>query len=365
EAPKPGERFELFDTVNTNVLMHGGRMLALVEAGARPVELDWNLDTIQHSALEGISQAFSAHPHQHPQTGNLHAICYNALDLEQIFHVQLGTDGRVAKTEAIAVQDGPSIHDCTVSENYVVVLDMPVTFNSPMALQGSAFPYRWNPEHPPRVGLLPLDSGPDGVLWFDAPSCYIFHTANAYETQDPVTGNPVVIMDAAVHDGMFQETVTGPEATVTSLQRWTFDLTRLRLSTQVISERYQEFPRINESLTGKQHRYIYSLSQQGRGTDDILSMANAYYKTDTRTGEQQVFDFGPNAVAGEFVFVPSADSAEEDDGYLMGYVIDAVNHHTELVILDARNFNQQQAELARVRVPHVIPPGFHGNWMER
>jgi carotenoid cleavage dioxygenase len=45
----------------------------------------------------------------------------------------------------------------------------------------------------------------------------------------------------------------------------------------------------------------------------------------------------------------------------MGYVIDTTNETTDLVILDAANF--EGAPQAAITIPHRIPPGFHGNWM--
>lgn len=45
----------------------------------------------------------------------------------------------------------------------------------------------------------------------------------------------------------------------------------------------------------------------------------------------------------------------------MGFVIDAPNDTTELVILDASRF--EHAPVATIRLPHRIPPGFHGNWI--
>ena len=45
----------------------------------------------------------------------------------------------------------------------------------------------------------------------------------------------------------------------------------------------------------------------------------------------------------------------------MGLVIDAKARTTDLVILDARNF--EGAPQASIRVPHIVPPGFHGNWV--
>ena len=45
----------------------------------------------------------------------------------------------------------------------------------------------------------------------------------------------------------------------------------------------------------------------------------------------------------------------------MGYVIDTADDTTELVILDARNF--EGSPQAAIRIPQRIPPGFHGNWV--
>lgn len=72
--------------------------------------------------------------------------------------------------------------------------------------------------------------------------------------------------------------------------------------------------------------------------------------------------FGISRHPGEFVFVPAHDNADEDEGWLIGFVIDAPSDTTELVILDARKF--EGAPVATVRLPHRIPPGFHGNWID-
>jgi len=53
----------------------------------------------------------------------------------------------------------------------------------------------------------------------------------------------------------------------------------------------------------------------------------------------------------------------EDDGWLVGLVIDVAGETTELVIIDARNFDGPP--VASVCIPHRIPPGFHGNWLTR
>ena len=63
---------------------------------------------------------------------------------------------------------------------------------------------------------------------------------------------------------------------------------------------------------------------------------------------------------GEFVFVPESSNADEDAGWLLGLVIDRAADATDLAILDARRI--EAPPVATVRLPHRIPPGFHGNW---
>jgi len=62
------------------------------------------------------------------------------------------------------------------------------------------------------------------------------------------------------------------------------------------------------------------------------------------------------------VFLPARAKADEDEGWLIGFVIDEPSDTTDLVILDAHAF--QGAPVATIRLPHHIPPGFHGNWID-
>ena len=81
-------------------------------------------------------------------------------------------------------------------------------------------------------------------------------------------------------------------------------------------------------------------------------------KHDLDRGSKQTHEFGPGRVAGEFVFVPRAPDAAEDDGWLMGFVTEADGASTGLEILEARHFTAPP--IATVRLPHRIPPGIHG-----
>lgn len=355
EAPAPGPRNGR-DTVNTNVLGHAGTTWALVEAGGYPVRINEELETIAHDPFGGtLKGSFTAHPHLDPESGEMHAICYEATNPNEIRHVVIGTDGKVRREEPVRVQDGPSIHDCMITKSYVIILDLPVTFSMKTLLAGHPFPYTWNPDHRARVGLLPKDGTSADVVWCDVAPCYVFHPCNAFETADGT-----VILDVCAHDTMFAQSKQGPDSARTPFERWTIDPASRRVDRQVLDSDSQEFPRPNEALMGKPYRYAYAMSLPD-GFDAASPNQSKVYKHDLEAGTRQVHDFGAGHIPGEFVFVPKAGAVAEDEGWLMGYVVNVDADTTDLVILDAANI--EGAPQASIHIPHRIPPGFHGNWV--
>lgn len=349
----PGPRHGGFDTVNTNVLGIGGRTFALVEAGSYPVELSDTLEEQTYNPFDDtLSGSFTAHPHQDPVTGEWHAIAYEATAPDLIRHVVLSRDGRVTREEPIAVRHGPSIHDCAFTGRYVVILDLPVTFSMKRLIGGHGFPYAWNPEHRARVGLLPRDGGQDDIIWCDVDPAYVFHVANAYDAEDGT-----VVMDVIAYRTMFAESTQGPDA-IGRFERWTVAPVTKRVDRRVIDEAAQEFPRPDERRFGLPYRYAYTMAIPA---DDFTIGDTRLYKHDLEAGTREVHDFGAGRHPGEFVFVPAHEAAGEDEGWLIGLVIDLPHETTDLVILDARNFAGEPQ--ASIRIPHRVPPGFHGNWV--
>jgi carotenoid cleavage dioxygenase len=341
------------DVVNTHVIGVDGRTFALVEAGSRPVELTDELDTVGSCTFDGtLDGSFSAHTHRDPATGDLHAVTYH-WSWDHVRHVVLGPDARVRREVQVPVADGPMVHDCAITERHVVLLDLPVTFSMDAAAAGASFPYRWNPDHPPRVGLLPLDGEADQVRWFDAPSCYVFHTLNAYDAGD------AVVVDLVRHPRMFASRFNGPDEGTPVLERWTLDLASGAVKTETLDDRGQEFPRIDERLTGRPHRYGYTAGF-GAGVEHGPAI-----KHDLATGTVAVHDHGPGRVTLEPLFVPRpgspAGGAGEDDGWVMSYVYDAASDRSDVVILDARDFAGDP--VATVHLPVRVPFGFHGSWL--
>ncbi|WP_369025326.1 carotenoid oxygenase family protein [Qipengyuania sp. RANM35] len=351
-AAAPGPRRGFSDTVNTNVLGMGDKIMALVEAGSYPVELDGNLESVAYSNFGGgLAGSFTAHPHQCPDTGEHHAICYQGDEADRIRHVVLDKQGTVLRETVIPVAHGPSIHDCALTRNYAIILDLPVTFSMKALLAGHKFPYRWNREHQARVGLIPRTGSADDVIWCNVDPCYVFHVGNSFED-----GTGRVIMDVCAYETIFDGDMPGPYGRPLGLERWTIDPAAGSVERVTLDETAQEFPRPDERYFTKPYRYLWSDGISGEA-DFFGSMP--IYRHDLETGERIAHYFGEGSMPGEFVFVPRSASAPEGDGWVMGYVVNRNAGTTSLEILDAVSLEP----VASVHIPHIIPPGFHGNWI--
>ncbi|MEZ5985422.1 MAG: carotenoid oxygenase family protein [Hyphomonas sp.] len=356
EPRAPGPRHPRTDVANTNIVGHAGKLWAIVEAGGYPVEMADDLSTVAHSDFDGtLGESYSAHPHLDPETGEMHAICYEAQHPDTIWHTVLDKTGHVRRNEPIAVKNGPMIHDCQITPNYVIVMDLPVTFSMAALIGGASFPFRWNPKHKARIGLLPREGRGEDIIWCDVDPCYIFHPANAYETEDGK-----VVMDACVYETMFDTDGHGPDSPTAKFESLTIDPATRKVTRDVIDAAPQEFPRYDERLTGKPYRYAYVVALP-EGVDGGFVGATRLFKQDLGNRTREVHDFGPGRVPAEFVFVPAHEGAGEDEGWLIGYVSHVDTGYTDFVILDAANFTGPP--VAEVHIPYRIPPGFHGNFV--
>jgi carotenoid cleavage dioxygenase len=356
EEPAPGPRHAMFDGANTNIIGHAGRTFAIVEAGGHPVELSYELDTVAHTDFDGtLPNGFTAHPKRDPETGELHAMAYY-WELPYVQYLCVDASGRVRRWEPIEVAGSPMMHDMSLTERHVVIYDLPVTFQLEAAMGGEPFPYRWDEGYGARVGVMPREGGNADVVWLDVEPCYVFHPLNAYDVDD---GHGLVL-DVVRHPRMFDRNPRGFDDGPPNLWRWTVDLRSRSIKEEQLHDRAQEFPRVDERVVSRPHRYGYAASLSA--SDDVVDFdGNALLKHDLDTGATIAHDFGRGRGAGEAVFVPSSDGAGEDDGFVMSLVYDAATDRSDLVILSAQDFDGEP--VATVHLPVRVPYGFHGNWV--
>ncbi|MFG2072860.1 carotenoid oxygenase family protein [Nonomuraea maritima] len=362
EKPRPGPVHAGMDfAANTHVIGHAGRTFATVEAGALPYELGYELDTVGSCDFGGgLPGGFAAHTHTDPATGELHALAY-FFGWDHHQHIVIDPKGTVTQVRDIPVADKPMAHDFALTERYVVIYDLPVTFSMAHAEKGVLLPYAWNDDHPPRLGLLSRATGQ--VRWVEAPSCWVFHTLNAYDDGDEV------VVDVVSYPKRFVDARLDLGGLPT-LDRWRVHPATGRLRSTRLDDRPQEFPRMDERRTGRPYRYGYTaitrdltdiIFSGGAELEDLPDEAfdNALVKHDLERGAQEQRRFGRGAYVGEPVFVPSGEA--EDDGYVLAYVNDPARGAADLVILSARDFTGEP--VAVVHLPARVPLGFHGSWI--
>jgi len=180
------------------------------------------------------------------------------------------------------------------------------------------------------------------VRWFDLDLCYVFHVLNAYDD------GPNVVIDVVRYDRLFADDPTGPSDADPILTRWTINLTTSNVTSDILYDRPQEFPRVADRTIGTRHRYGYGVTEH-----DIV-------QHDLDRGTTVVHPLGENSQASEALFVPADDGTEDDEGWIV-----AIIHHNpqrdEAVVLDATALSQ--APIARIELPQRVPLGFHALWV--
>jgi carotenoid cleavage dioxygenase len=345
---------------NTNVVWHAGRLLALVEGGLPPVELD--PETLETRGLYEFGGSlprgtFTAHPKLDPESKEMLGFDYSPFAPYILYHV-VGADGRLVRSVPIEAPYPSMVHDFITTRDHVIFPVFPATLRVERAAQGESV-LGWEPELGTQVGVMPRDGSTSDVVWLQTDPCYVFHPLNAHSEGQRVICEMAQYARCPVAgagtDGA--EGLSNPARLV----RWTLDLDAGTVKQEPLDDRMLEFPRLDERFTGLAYRHGYAAGAGDRALEGgSVIGTNALLHYDVRTGACRRHELGAQAVAGEPIFVPRRDDAPEGDGYLLALVYRTERDRSDLVILDAQNVDR--APLARVHLPHRVPGGFHGNW---
>lgn len=351
---RSGRRTVYRDTANTDVVVHNGRLLALWYISGQPVAVD--LKTLETIGVENFGGALprnvSAHSKVDPRTGEFVFFDYALYEPTMSFGT-VSAENRLTHFQDVALP-GPRLpHDMGLTENYVVLHDLPVVFTE------SAIRNRMWQIHvadlPTRFGVVPRKGG--APKWFEFPTCYIYHVINCWEDGDDV----VMAACKMVPNGFEPDaTAHGPYApmvTVLALRAQPF-LWRMNMKTgqgteTQIDDACSEFPVVNLDRTGRRSRWSYHVVMD----DHVLQRYSALRKYDLETGRFDQHDFPPGVYGSEAAFAPSGPG--EDDGWVVTITTDAAGN-SEARIIDAKDFSAPP--VARVKLPQRVPLGFHATW---
>lgn len=355
-----GRKVMYKDTANTDLVFHNGKLLALWYISGQPVAVDaQTLETIRTENFNGtLPGNISAHSKTDPETGELVFFDY-ALYEPKMWTGAISAEGELTHFREIDLP-GPRLpHDMGMTENYVILHDLPVVF-SEQAIRNRMWQIHVA-DQPTRFGVVPR-KGNQEPKWFSFPTCYIYHVINAWEETGSDGDEVVMAACKMVPNGFDPDPQYGPYAAmadVLALRAQPF-LWRMNMKTgegreEQIDDRLSEFPVVNNARAGRQTRYSYHVVFD----DCIPQRFSGLLKYDLQTGASQKHEFPEGVYGSEPAFAPRIGAVEEDDGYLITFT--AVHDgNSEAHIIDARNFSAPP--LAQVKLPQRVPIGFHGIW---
>jgi carotenoid cleavage dioxygenase len=357
----PSVQGKHYNTGNTNIILHGGKLLALME-GSQPVAMDpFELTTLGVHDYDGtIASTFSAHPKIDYATGELVNIGanINGWTGEAALQYTITTaEGVVRHAVTIPIPHFALIHTFFLTENWVVIPVVPLDTDIQRGMRGGPMT-AWNTGRPTKLAILPREGTADDVRWFEFDPRHMFHECNAWEENGQIIADVAAANGTALFPDQDGNWLTHAD-TKMSLRRWTIDIAGASMKEETLNDRDIQFPRPDDRMMARKTRHaygnmnLYSVDGRVDGMDAVLHF-------DTASGKEDFYHFGPGSAAGELVVAPRVGATHEADGYAMTLVHRANSPTSELAIFAATDI--AAGPIATVRIPFRVPSGFHCNY---
>jgi carotenoid cleavage dioxygenase-like enzyme len=338
---------------NISVMMSGGELLALWEAGT-----PWRLDpvTLETKGLKECrndlkGMPFLAHPKREPD-GRVWSLAVNG---PRIGVYNVNADGSLKSFGMVNVGANHYLHDWTMTERKLVILCQPwiQTRNIPPFIDG----FVWKPEEGMKYLVIDKDDLTK-TRWAQGPARSFYHTGAAWEESDGA-----IRLDAA----FYPEPVLGSGGGADEIRgKYSGDEVSSKLTMAVIPPsgdvRMMEttiagdFPQVDP----RRHGLSRKLTAMVTGSVEGQPGGSALALQDWSSGKSDIHDFGSHYMVEEFLFVPKPDGSAEGDSWLIGTAINTRLQRSEVHVFDAAKVSD--GPLATWQAAYAWPLGFHGTW---
>jgi len=344
-------------TANTALVYHNRSLSALHEA-SRPFGLYLPsfgaVRSVGYNSYNGaLKTSMTAHPKVDPVTKEMFYISYSP-DYGCIVGV-VSPDGELLRSVDIGLERRPMIHDFAITEHYIIVMDLPLLFR-PDKLRETKNPYFFDSSAPSRYAIIPKSArSKDEVIWFSGPSCFVFHTANAWEEGDEIIVNACRFERFDLASMSLDENFSFGKQPA-RLHQWRFNLRDKTIKETGLMDRGGDFPVFCDTLIGRKSRFVY-VSCIEPSHDSHNSVCKFDYEKKQVVNQ---YSWGPSTFAGECSFVPRKNRTSEDDGYLVTFVHNTATNKSSFIVIDSKTF----AFCCEVEIPYRVPYGFHGIFLD-
>ncbi len=338
------------NAANTSVIMAGGELLALWEAGS-PMRMD-----PQTLATRGFKtfrpdlaqMPFLAHPRIEPD-GRIWNL---ALSGGSALVWRLAADGTLQAAQGIKLPRASYLHDFTATARHLVIV------LQPWIADKQRLPFidsmTWQPEKGTQVLVIDKADLTKQRI-YELPTFAFFHLGDAWEERDGtirfdgcIEADPTFarVSAAELVKGVHQPAPM-PILSMIAL----FSDGRASLTPSGVAA---EFPRSDARRAGLARRATVHVGNYR--ADRPFAQAVAVW--DWQTGKDDAHVFGADHLVEEFLLVPRPGGSGERDGWLLGTTVNLAARATELHVFDAGRV--AAGPLCSWRADVALPVGFHG-----
>ena len=349
------------NVANTHVGIFDDHLIVYYEGGLPHRMHPTSLETLgTHDFHGGIDVLCTAHYKIDPDTGDM--LFFAATGPIITWYRADARTGAVIDTHALDIGVPVLMHDFAVSERYAIFFVTPAQFRLDLVARSRPGVIWDESATPDGVQIILMDRRTHETTWHTVGGQFAnTHFYNAYDTDGEVVidghridrlGNPV----ERINSPLSSHEWFGPGLPY----RWRVDLRTGAAREELVSGIAGEFPKINDAVTGRRHRYGYFVTTRGLAPD---TMSDGLARHDFLLDSTTVVE-GPDGLTSpsEPVFVPRANSRGEDDGYLLSIWWNPGTTLSEVLVHDAADL--RRTPLARIALPTRVPFGFHGSWAD-
>lgn len=357
-------RLRFKNAANTSVVHHAGKLLALWEGGV-PHRLDpRTLETLGRETFGGrlsnhfsrLDAAlapelpFSAHPKIDPDTGELVGFGTLLGRAPRLLRYRVRASGELDPPEVDPLDRLVFVHDFVLTRRHAVFFLAPVAFDVLRALSGLAPPAEALTAlaRPTEIRVVPRDGGPTTRL--ETSPSFLFHFAFGHDEPDgtvTVVGMrmPTFPSARATREALAGSLDAFPNALPT---RYVISAQARTVREEVLSDDPAELPTVHQPTFRVAPDAFFSTAGEAGQRHPFQQRLQVW---DVARGQRRALrDFAPD-LPGEPIFVPPR--------YVLSLVYRAAEDRSDLYVLDAERLHT----IARLPLPHHVPPGFHGTWV--
>lgn len=338
---------------NISVMMSGGELLALWEAGTPyrldPVTLETRGFKEWRSDLKGMP--FLAHPKREPD-GRIWNLALNG---RRIGIYNINPDGSIASFGLVDIGAAAYIHDWAMTDRKLIILVQPwiQTRNIPPFIDG----FQWKPEEGMKFLIVDKDDL-SKTRWAQGQARAFYHTGAAWEESDGT-----IRLDAA----FYSEPILGSGGGAQEIRGKMSGYDRPSKLTMAVIPPAGDVKLVETDLAGdfpqvdpRRHGLSRKLTAMVTGSVEGQPGGSALALQDWSTGKRQVYDFGAHYMVEEHLFIPKPGGTSENDSWLIGPAINTRAGRSEVWLFDAANI--ADGPVAVWQAEHAWPLGFHGTW---